>query len=539
MFEYRALCSAWHYARRALGVIAVALLSGTLATALCLVTLASSAGAEEWIEPVDAPVVDPFRPPATRFGAGNRGLEYGVPAGSPVVAVDNGVVVFVGLVGAQRYVVIDHGGGLRSSYAFVTSSHVVRGQRVDQGQLVATAGAGFHLTARLGGEYVDPALLFAGAEIMLRLTDGVPAPTAGQSSPAVGPSTGAGQSDAIAAFWQSAGELDPSSLFADMAHGVGVWSEQECTSADVPVGPVGAGRIAIQVGGLGSSSDDASIGDLDLNGLGYDSASIVGFSYAGGCTTTPFGQMTPRASAARDEWIGNALDATDYSPQDTYQDVYQSAARLADLVDAIAAQQPGTPIDIAAHSLGGVVTRLALELLADRHPSGVPVDVVLTIGSPHQGADLGTSSRSVNESDLLSGLAAGMSGGGQGQLEAESVRQIAEAGIDHLAPPPPPVDGVRVVAIAGSTDLIVPSEAAIWDGAVNSIVDTGVRDALSAHSDLPARPEVARELGLAIAGLGQRCVGLRSVLAAAGKGAVVDAAENAVGVLVGLAAWVF
>ncbi len=532
MNEYRASCSAWQYARRVSCVVVTGLLIATLATIFYLVALASPAGADEWIQPVDAPVVDPFRPPATRFGAGNRGLEYGAPAGSSVAAVDDGLVAFVGFVGTKRYVVIEHGSGLRSTYAFLSSSHVVRGQRVAQGQLVATAGAGFHLTARLGSEYVDPALLFAGAEISLHLIDGVPAPTAGLSADAR-------RGDAIAAFWQSASELSPNSLFADMAHGVGSWSELDCTSADVAVGPVGAGRIAVQVGGLGSSSGEASIGDLDLGGLGYDHASVVSFSYAGGCTTTPFGETAREAATPRDDWLGNSLDTSDYSPEDTYQDVYQSAERLADLVDAIAEQQPGTPIDIAAHSLGGVVTRLALEVLAARHPAGVPVDVVLTVGSPHQGADLGTTSLSVNESDILAGVAAAVSGGGQGQLEADSVRQIAEAGVDHLAPPGAPVDGVRVVAIAGSTDVIVPAEAAIWDGAVNSIVDTGVLGASTAHSDLPGRPEVARELGLAVAGMGQRCVGLRSVLAAAAKASVVDAAENAAGVLIGVAAWVF
>ena len=70
------------------------------------------------------------------------------------------------------HVVIDHGEGLKSTYAFVTSAAVVRGQSVKRGQLVATAGPGFHLTARLWGEYVDPQLLFGGAEIQVNLTDG-------------------------------------------------------------------------------------------------------------------------------------------------------------------------------------------------------------------------------------------------------------------------------------------------------------------------------------------------------------------------------
>lgn len=87
-------------------------------------------------------------------------------------AVDTGRVSFVGRVGSATHVVINHGEGLKSTYAFVSTTSVVRGQSVKKGQLVATAGPGFHLTARLWGEYVDPQLLFGGAEIQVNLTDG-------------------------------------------------------------------------------------------------------------------------------------------------------------------------------------------------------------------------------------------------------------------------------------------------------------------------------------------------------------------------------
>ncbi|MEL7210808.1 MAG: hypothetical protein AAGK32_21650, partial [Actinomycetota bacterium] len=40
-----------------------------------------------WTPPVAAAVVDPFRPPAGPYAPGNRGIEYGVDDGDPVVAV--------------------------------------------------------------------------------------------------------------------------------------------------------------------------------------------------------------------------------------------------------------------------------------------------------------------------------------------------------------------------------------------------------------------------------------------------------------------
>src|SRR4051794_12599798 len=48
--------------------------------------------------PVDARVIDPFRPPSNPYAAGNRGIDYGVTPGTPVRAAATGVVVFAGQV---------------------------------------------------------------------------------------------------------------------------------------------------------------------------------------------------------------------------------------------------------------------------------------------------------------------------------------------------------------------------------------------------------------------------------------------------------
>ncbi len=129
-----------------------------------------------WIPPVDAPVVDGFRPPAERWGAGNRGLEYGLVDEVDVVAVDAGTVRFAGPVAGRLFVTIDHGDGLWSTAAYVSSISVVRGQRVAAGQVIARAGPGFHLTARLDGVYVDPTHFFEGVDVVVRLVEGPPLP---------------------------------------------------------------------------------------------------------------------------------------------------------------------------------------------------------------------------------------------------------------------------------------------------------------------------------------------------------------------------
>src|SRR5258708_10037298 len=38
-------------------------------------------GSVVYTPPVDAPIGDPFRPPSTPYGPGNRGIEYATPAG--------------------------------------------------------------------------------------------------------------------------------------------------------------------------------------------------------------------------------------------------------------------------------------------------------------------------------------------------------------------------------------------------------------------------------------------------------------------------
>ena len=77
--------------------------------------------------PVDGPVVDGFRPPASPFGPGNRGIDYRTEEGSPVRASADGVVDFAGPVGGRLHVVIRHADGVRTSYSFLASIAVHAG----------------------------------------------------------------------------------------------------------------------------------------------------------------------------------------------------------------------------------------------------------------------------------------------------------------------------------------------------------------------------------------------------------------------------
>ncbi len=487
-----------------------------------------------WVAPVDAPIADPFRPPESRYGAGNRGIEYAVSGGEAVVAVGAGRVTFVGAVGGSRFVVVTHADGLRSTYAFLAEILVVKGQLVEPGQLIARAGVGFHLTARLGDEYVDPTRLFSGAIASPRLVAGDPTDRGpvGRADPvALGPL------DPMLALLDAGNDLTLTGQLSAIAQAAAAWRNQDCENDPAAPSPIGERRTLIQVGGLGSSSAEASIGLLDVGALGYDAADVLGFSYAGGCTRVPFGN---RGGPPDDPGSLSAeLPSTDYEPADTFQSVEHSAELLADLIEAAAVARPGQPIDLAAHSLGGVVARRAVELLDRRGrlgdgPDALPVRVVLTVGSPHQGADLATASVA-SEGTVTAVLIDQLTD----YREADSVRQLSEAGSMRLPRPAAPPAGVVAVAVAAATDLVVGAEHAIWPGAANVVIaptpPTEVSDGIgSVHGSLPGRPEVAEALVRAATGLAQRCASLgdlvTSTLTARGISTLEDLATTILGI---------
>jgi len=123
-----------------------------------------AAGSGAWTWPVAGPVIRAFDPPASPYGSGHRGIDIAAAAGSIAVAPADGRVAFAGPVGGRLFLTIDHGGGLESTYSWVASLAVRKGDLVRQGQPVARTGGGhmgdlipnLHLGAKLNDVYVDP-----------------------------------------------------------------------------------------------------------------------------------------------------------------------------------------------------------------------------------------------------------------------------------------------------------------------------------------------------------------------------------------------
>jgi murein DD-endopeptidase MepM/ murein hydrolase activator NlpD len=485
--------------------------------------------------PVDAPLTDVFRPPATPYGPGNRGVDYATLQGTPVRAAAGGVVVFAGQVGGSLHVVVMHDDGIRTTYSFLADIAVHRGERVAQGQTVGTSGPTLHFGARQGDAYIDPLGLFsyATAHRRVRLV-----PDDGRGLPPEAAERGAleglvrslasrGRATAQSLAWMAAdgpvaaadvvrrgvGQLDDPDLvrlaevlalppvsvvdphFATMAE-VAAWEQSRggCTSRATPTpGPSPGRALAVLVGGLGSSSGHASILDLPVAALGYAGADVVQFSYRGG-----------------------TAEANAYGPTDTQADLAISAAHLRALLVDLAARHPGLPIDVFAHSQGGLVALLALA------PPVAAVRHLVTLGTPFRGAD-------------LAGVVDGLRRLPIAAAATAAVAQARPLGLDvgrptaeQLSPEAQPADrglpaGVRVTSIGARNDLVVPMGRTWLPGAANATVS--VRGG-NAHAGLPGSTAAFREVALALADRPPTCESMVDAALDAAATVVIAGSEH-------------
>jgi murein DD-endopeptidase MepM/ murein hydrolase activator NlpD len=119
-----------------------------------------AAGAVSYHVPVKGVVVDPFRPPVSPYGPGNRGWEFHVDSNTAVFAPADGRVTFAGQVGGVLNVVIQHDDGVRTTLRKLSRIDVKAGDMVTAGEQIGTASGEFYFGARCGDAYVDPAKLF-------------------------------------------------------------------------------------------------------------------------------------------------------------------------------------------------------------------------------------------------------------------------------------------------------------------------------------------------------------------------------------------
>ena len=373
------------------------------------------------------------------------------------------------------------------------------GQRVRQGDRLGTAGGRLHFGARLGDAYVDPAALFgttttdvellpfevppgsdpaaeARALVLLALAEGGGLP---------------GLPDVVdwlrdrAETGLHVGEVSPAS-------GPGASRPRRPpavpgTLLDPPPPPGGEAGGRRHRQGLGSTSATPP-STTWVDELGYDPDRVVRFSYAGG--------RTPGTGAAFP-----GLPTSGYTSVDTQGDVTVAAGRLADLLEEVLAADPDAVVDVHAHSLGGLVARLAVTELVARGVDPSRLGTLVTLGTPHRGADLATALRAVDATVVLDEVVDHAARTRLG-LDPDAVvfDQLAEGSdvvgwLGFVGAPP----GVDTVSIAARGDLVVAAPQTEVPGATNVTVPLV---GASAHDALPGSDQATAEVARALAGAG-------------------------------------
>lgn len=131
-----------------------------LIIALAGLSLAPSPECVQLDRPVPGPIVRGYQPVGSY--AGHWGVDLEATLGTEVHPASSGVVTFSGSVAGMLTVTVAHGGGLRTSYSYLSEALVSRGDRVTRASVVGRSGldhgqAAVHFSVRVGDRYQDPA----------------------------------------------------------------------------------------------------------------------------------------------------------------------------------------------------------------------------------------------------------------------------------------------------------------------------------------------------------------------------------------------
>lgn len=478
--------------------------------------------------PVPGPVVEPFDLPAQRWQPGNRGIDYHPTPGTPVTAAAEGTVVFAGPVAGTLHVTVAHPDGLRTSYSFLAGVSVARGARLRAGDQVGVAGAALHFGVRDAQDrYLDPEALLDG-----RLGE----------RPVLVPGTAEGadpleeRRHLLRVVWDAGvAAVGATAQVVPTMADVGWWAldtgagyvrhRLDCTDpSQLPPAPEER-RIAVVVSGLGTASTGNSAFALPTGTLGYAPHDVVRFSYTGGRAPDPAHPHRPGAGLA-------GIPAQSFDGLDSQQPLVASADRLADLVAEVARREPGVPVDVLAHSQGGVVARLALDRAASAEELPAQVENLVTLGAPHQGADLAESVAGLQATlagDTL--LHAGVEVGFMAPLDPRrpAIAELATGSPVLAAVRDRPLPGhVRFTSIGARFDLTVPANRTADRAATHAtVVDPGM--GLDAHGELTTDPAALREVALALDGLAPTCESFGDHLADRLAPVVIGRAQRAAG----------
>jgi len=564
----------------------------------------AGAATSPWRPPVAGPVVRGFREPTDAYGAGHRGVDYLAPVGTPVGAAGPGVVAFAGAVGGSLHVVVDHGGGTRTSTSFLAEVLVAEGDNVVVGTTLGRAGGSepgsgheagvVHFGVRVGERYVDPVRLFAPGDLTDRVrlapSDGPapdPGPWVAPADEIAGPPAPDGGCGAVVdvpvlgsvvdgvtsavceavdwaarqtwvavqvGLWVVAGldvggravvrrltpvlrrvvrfaatlsaaqrarflSTPPGRMLRDLyeigQRAVAAFT-RECSDEPVAARP-SAPRVAgaegatvaephrvMAVAGIDSHTRaDGHTFGLDLDAIGVRERDVTWFSYA--------------------------ADGGAYTAPETERDLRAAARRFAEQLRTLFVADPTRPVDVVAHSQGGIVVDWFLTHQYDRHPERYPpLTTVVTLSSPHQGAPLATTVGALRTAPttrsalgMVDRLGVGPSTG------SRAVRQLAEGSAFMRALWSHPVPShLAYVSVGGTDDVVVPADRIHVEGAQEIVIAVDGPNDHSAIVDDPRAMEVVRR---ALAGQSLPCMTFEEGVRSATEPVVLSRIEGDLG----------
>ncbi|HSH66841.1 MAG TPA: M23 family metallopeptidase [Bacteroidia bacterium] len=125
--------------------------------------------AQKWLKPVTAKITSKFGyrtdPKTGKPNEFHNGIDLAVPSGTPVKSPMNGIVDAVNSGGpGGNELIVKHSNGYKTGYAHLTKSMVKKGDKIQQGQVIALTGnsgksTGPHLHFTLtdpSGAKIDP-----------------------------------------------------------------------------------------------------------------------------------------------------------------------------------------------------------------------------------------------------------------------------------------------------------------------------------------------------------------------------------------------
>jgi murein DD-endopeptidase MepM/ murein hydrolase activator NlpD len=134
-----------------------------------------SAQRQLWTGQFEFPVADPlvtdpygYIRQTGSYQIAHKGVDFKAPPGTPVMAVNAGVVILATDLGIYgNTIIVDHGLGIMSFYMHLSKIGVAKGQAVLRRQVIGESGeTGYaegphlHLTVRIGGVSIDPMVFF-------------------------------------------------------------------------------------------------------------------------------------------------------------------------------------------------------------------------------------------------------------------------------------------------------------------------------------------------------------------------------------------